>query len=120
MSQQLKAALGALSLLLAASPLAEAHPRLITPRPVANATVTAPREVRLTFSEPLVGRFSTLQLRDQNGRLVGTGRPMVSGRGRQLAAALPRLAPGRYRVIWRAVSQDTHRVAGAYVFTVRR
>jgi methionine-rich copper-binding protein CopC len=29
------------------------------------------------------------------------------------------LAPGRYAVTWHAVSTDTHRVAGHYVFAVK-
>ena len=109
----------ALAAAMLAATVAEAHPRLMTVAPTANASVAAPREVRLTFSEPLVARFSTLQVRDQNGRFVRTGRTALTAGGRQLAAPLPRLAPGRYRVVWRAVSQDTHRVVGAYNFAVR-
>jgi methionine-rich copper-binding protein CopC len=35
-----------------------------------------------------------------------------------LGVSLPPLAPGRYRVAWRAVSVDTHVTAGDYAFDV--
>ena len=36
-----------------------------------------------------------------------------------VGAPMPPLAPGTYRVTWHAVSADTHRMEGAYTFTVR-
>lgn len=106
---------------LAFAATADAHPRLLAQRPLANTIVAQPREVRLTFNEPLFGRFSSIAVRDQAGRVVMTGRPVLSRNGRQTAVALPaHMAPGRYRVIWRAVSQDTHRISGAYAFAVTR
>ena len=113
----LRAALAAAAI-FAISTTAEAHPRLIAPRPIANATVTQPREVRLTFNEPLVARFSSIAVRDRAGRLVRTGPTTLAGASRQMAVALPRLTPGQYRVAWRAVAQDTHRVTGSYAFNV--
>lgn len=118
MKSILRAALAAAAI-FAVSTTAEAHPRLIAPRPIANATVAQPREVRLTFSEPLIARFSSITQRDRAGRLVRTGPTTLGGSGRQMAVALPRLAPGQYRVAWRAVAQDTHRIAGGYTFNVR-
>jgi len=34
-------------------------------------------------------------------------------------APLRRLGPGKYRVVWHAVSMDDHRTQGAYVFAVK-
>src|SRR5262245_21748579 len=84
-----------------------AHPRLraATPAPGSVAAVS-PREIRLVFSEPLLPRFSTVQLIDQTGRLVPT-RARVAANTRQVIVALPvRLAAGVYRVSWRVVSAD--------------
>ena len=98
---------------------AEAHPRLTSLRPVASSSIAAPREVRLTFNEPLIGRFSRITLTDHSGHLVRTGAATFSRDGRQIAVALPqRLTRGAYHVAWRVVSTDTHRVVGGYDFSV--
>jgi methionine-rich copper-binding protein CopC len=112
------AALAALALSVGA---AEAHPKLLASNPAAAARVRAPTQLRLSFSETLIGRFSQLSLADSAGRSVPLGPSALSQDHKQLIAAVRRpLAPGTYRVSWRAVSTDTHRVQGGYAFTVTR
>ena len=98
----------------------EAHPRAVALSPAASASVAPPTEIRLTFNEPLIARFSSITLTDHNSRVVRTGRARLSGDRKQIAVSLPRLSPGMYHVAWRMVSSDTHRVTGNYRFTVSR
>jgi methionine-rich copper-binding protein CopC len=101
--------------------VAQAHPRLVTANPAAGARVAAPGELRLKFSEPLIGRYSQLFLADAAGRTVPLGASSLSPDRKQLIAGLrTKLAPGAYRVGWKAVSIDTHRVQASYAFTVMR
>ena len=101
--------------------VAQAHPKLLSANPAAGAHVSAPAQVRLSFSETLIGRFSHLSLADAAGHKAPLGPSSLSGDHKQLMAPLSaRLRPGLYRLSWRAVSTDTHRVQGAYAFTVTR
>jgi methionine-rich copper-binding protein CopC len=100
---------------------AQAHPRLVAANPAAGARVAAPGELRLKFSEPLIGRYSQLSLANAAGQPVALGSSTLSPDRKQLAASVrSRLAPGAYRVSWKAVSIDTHRVQAGYSFTVVR
>ena len=106
--------------LLFAGPV-QAHPRLLSAAPPADARVSAPTQVRLGFSETLIAGFSRVTLADAAGHAVKLGPVALSRDHRQLAAPIAaRLAPGAYRVHWHAVSTDTHRVDGVYVFSVVR
>jgi methionine-rich copper-binding protein CopC len=98
-----------------------AHPKLTATVPAADAQAQPPQEIRLSFSEALVAKFSGLDLKDQEGKRVETG-PAASDPkdGKQLVAPVKAvLAPGRYTVEWHAVSEDTHRVKGSYSFEVK-
>lgn len=100
--------------------LAYAHPHLRTASPVQGSVLRAsPTKLRLTFSEPVLPRFSGVQVTDQRGRVVPTSARLAADK-KQLVFTLPvRLPAGVYRVSWRAVSADTHRIAGRYFFRVR-
>lgn len=113
----------AMAAVLACATAVDAHPRLESANPAPSGVVAvAPTAVRLHFSEALIGRFSSLRLRDPSGRPVPTGPSALDPRDHHtLAAAIPaRLARGRYTVDWRVVSVDTHRVQGRYSFTISR
>lgn len=102
---------------------AMAHPKLRSSTPAESGverTANSPREIRLNFSEGVIARFSGLELRDESGKLIATGNPTVDPADKkQLVVPLDApLVAGKYRVIWRAVSEDTHRVKGEYSFTV--
>ena len=101
--------------------VAQAHPKLLSSNPPPNARVAAPAELRLGFSETLIGKFSRIALMDSRGHPVRVGATALAPDHRQLVAPLgARLSPGNYKVSWKAVSTDTHRVQGGYAFTVIR
>jgi len=101
---------------------AVAHPKLVKTDPAADAAAaTPPKELRLTFNEELVPKFSGVELTDKSGKKIETGAaaPDPSNK-KQLVVALPApLADGVYKVSWHAVGDDTHRVQGSYSFTVK-
>ena len=100
----------------AAAP-ASAHAFLDHANPGAGAILpAAPGKVMLVFSDDLEPD-SSVQIVDSSGRSVVTGRVMIVGNC--LMAPLRPLAPGKYRVVWHAVSMDDHRTQGAYEFVVR-
>jgi methionine-rich copper-binding protein CopC len=100
---------------------AQAHPKLLLATPAPGAHVAAPAQLRLSFSETLIGRFCSLSLADAAGRPAPLGPTTLSRDRKQLVAVIRgRLAPGSYKLSWRAVSTDTHRVQGGYAFTVTR
>ena len=100
--------------------LVHAHPALETTVPGQGATVSSPKEIRLTFTDDLVAKFSGLTVKDQNGQLIETANPSVDpGRKRLLIVPISKaLPPGTYDVDWHAVSVDTHRVSGHFSFKV--
>jgi methionine-rich copper-binding protein CopC len=100
--------------------VAHAHPALEATDPGQGATVSSPREIRLTFTEDLIVKFSGLTVKDQNGRLVETTSPSIDpNHKRQLIVPIAKaLQPGTYDVDWHAVSVDTHRVSGHFSFKV--
>ena len=96
-----------------------AHAFLRHADPGAGAALAAtPRRVVLVFTEQLEPVFSGVMVINAAGRSVEAGTAVVGG-NTMVAPLLP-LAPGRYRVVWHAVSVDTHRTEGAYSFTVKR
>lgn len=98
---------------------ASAHAHLLAATPAAEATVTAPRSITLTFSERLVPAFSSLEIVNAAGtRSAAT--TTVSEDGKSLVGTLSApLAAGRYTVQWAIASGDGHRMTGTHVFTVR-
>lgn len=121
MNRTLSAGLLAAAIVGLGSGVAEAHPRLLSANPAPNARVAAPAEVRLSFSETLIGKFSRIALLDSRGHPVRIGATALASNHKQLVAPISgKLSPGSYKVSWKAVSTDTHRVQGAYAFTVAK
>ncbi len=117
--------------LLALSGTAQAHPRLVSATPRAGATVPAPHVIQLKFSERLIGSLT-------GADVVMAAMPSMPGMARRQPVKMPGFATtlgadrktltllrkavlpaGAYQVIWHAVSVDTHRVAGSFVFSVK-
>ena len=110
------------TLFACASTAANAHPLPKTATPKPNSVVTtSPNEIRIGFSEGLVGIFSGMEIRDKSGKKVSTGTAVLDpSDSSQLILPLTfKLAPGAYTVKWHAVGDDTHRVAGQYSFQVK-
>lgn len=119
-------ALAALSIGLAGPALA--HPKLVSSTPAAASTVSAPRQVTLTFNERLMPAMTGAEIvmtampgmKDHPPMKIIGAKTSVTADGKTLEIAFGRpLAPGSYAVNWHAVSGDTHRVTGSVTFTVR-
>src|ERR1700678_936136 len=94
-----------LSVVLGAS--AEAHAFLDHAEPrVGSSVPTAPPELSLSFTQNLEPAFSSVEVSDANGARVDLGKPRFSAS--VMRVGLKPLAPGTYRVRWRALSVDTH------------
>ena len=113
-------ALAALALLLAGAPGAGAHVALARTQTRAGASVrAAPAEVKLWFTGDLEPAFSRVRVVNESGERVDRGDAAVDRDNRALLrASLPPLPPGRYRVVWRVVSVDSHVTEGEFGFRV--
>jgi methionine-rich copper-binding protein CopC len=99
--------------LLAHAMLDRAEPR------VGSSVKGAPDRVELWFTEPLEPAFSTVKVVDASGHQVDDGNAAVDkGDRTHLWVSVASIPPGRYRVIWRAVSVDTHATEGDFTFDV--
>ena len=101
--------------------VASAHPKLVKSDPAADAVVAAsPKELRLSFNEELVPKFSGADVKDQKGQKVEIGTAGTDPTDKkQLVVSLAKpLATGTYKVEWHAVAADTHRINGSYSFKV--
>jgi methionine-rich copper-binding protein CopC len=110
------AALASVAALLGAT-AAEAHAKLVSANPAADTTVGTPKQLVLKFNEKLQPRFSGLDV-----SMPGMAAPMkvsvAKDRMTMIARPKTRLMAGVYTVKWHAVTADTHRMEGAYTFTV--
>jgi copper resistance protein C len=105
------------SLLGASAAFAHAHLKSATP--AADSSVTAPKEVRLSFSEGVEATFSKVSLSKDGTEIAikGLATPDADKKTLVVTPADP-LAAGTYKVVWNAVSVDTHKSNGEYSFKV--
>jgi methionine-rich copper-binding protein CopC len=108
------------ALTLGAIATAFAHAHLLRAVPAVGGTVhETPKEIQLRFNEKLEASFSTVVVRDAQGKQVDNADAQVDKSDRLLMrVSLPPLTPGVYRVEWRVMSADTHKVNGNFTFTV--
>jgi copper resistance protein C len=110
--------LGALLLATAQLAFAHAHPTQQTPAP--NATIEAPHEVAIDFTEGLEPAFSTLTVIDAAGKQVNSAKSAVDANNKKhMSVAVDDLKTGTYQVEWTAVADDGHRTQGHYLFNVK-
>jgi methionine-rich copper-binding protein CopC len=106
----------ALVLGLALAVAAEAHTALKSSAPAADAAIAAPKTIDLTFAGDV--RLTSLALTDAAGAAKHLDAvPTAVASTFSLAVHEP-LAPGAYKVVWRAVGGDTHIISGEFAFTV--
>lgn len=106
----------ALTALLLPAP-AMAHTMLDRASPAVGSTVAAaPKEVVLFFTAKLEPAFSTIEVRNAEGAAMQTGKANVSGT--EMRVPLKALPPGTYKVIWKVLAVDTHRMQGDFTFRV--
>ena len=105
---------------LAGAEAAFAHAQLKQATPaVGGAVDSAPTEVTLNFSEKLEPSFSTIIVRDAMGKRVNKDDAQVDKADRTvMRATLDSIQPGIYIVEWRALTADTHKTEGAFIFRV--
>lgn len=111
-------AICAVSLLWPAAGFAHAHLDHSSPA-AGSATITAPQEVTVWFTEALEPKFSTIEVRDAQGAAMQAGpATLAPDNTAQLRIPLKPLPPGTYQVNWRVLSVDTHRTEGNFTFRV--
>ncbi|WP_238161394.1 copper resistance protein CopC [Micromonospora endolithica] len=100
-----------------ASPAA-AHAALVTTTPARDEVIGyAPREVLLTFSEPVTAVPGRVQVLAPDGRRITVGRPEVRDRTMRIPVRVPERPLGTYLVSYRVVSADSHPIAGSFVYS---
>lgn len=104
------------------SGVAFAHPQLQASDPAAGATTTSPKQIRITFNEVVIPKFSGIEITDKTGRTITIGKSQIDPANKKLLVVPVKeeLSPGEYKIDWHAVSDDTHRVKGTYTFSVTR
>ncbi len=106
----------ALVLCLTLGVAAHAHTPLKTSAPAADAAVAAPTAIELAFGGDV--RLTSVALTDAGGVAKHLDAvPTEIASTFSLAVHEP-LAPGAYKVVWRAVGGDTHIITGEFAFTV--
>jgi copper resistance protein C len=95
---------------------AHAHATLASASPSVGSIVSDPHEVILTFTERLEAAFSNLTVIDASGAAVSQGKTQVSDNIMRIG--LKPLNAGTYKVNWRAISTDTHKIEGSFTFRV--
>jgi copper resistance protein C len=102
---------------------AYAHPQLQSADPAPGAaTTTSPKQIRITFNENVIPKMSGVEVKDQTGKIIPTGKAATDPAKKKLLVVPinEQLPPGDYKVEWYAVSDDTHRVKGSFSFSVAR
>jgi methionine-rich copper-binding protein CopC len=93
-----------------------AHTPLKSSVPAADGSLPAPQAIELTFGGDV--RLTSVTLTDTAGAPKHLDDvPTDIASTFKLAVHEP-LAPGAYKVVWRAVGGDTHIITGEFAFTV--
>ena len=102
--------------LIACATLAHAHAHLKDAQPAEGSVMkAAPPTIVLKFSEP--ARLTALTVQKE-GEAEQKVTPLPSAPAAEVSVPVPKLAPGKYEVNWRVVSDDNHIMSGKLHFTV--
>jgi len=94
----------------------DAHTHLVGSAPADHAELaTAPKEAVLTFAEAVVMTAAKLESAEGTKIVV---KALPEGNVKEAHLPLPVLAPGHYRLQWRATSDDGHVMSGEVRFVV--
>ncbi len=106
---------------LTATPAAFAHAILQESTPSNNSVVrTSPKTVSLRFNEAVETAFGSIRVYDCGGGRIDSGKIVRPSKDSVAVTIDRRLAQGTYTVTWRVISADSHPVAGAFVFNVKK
>jgi methionine-rich copper-binding protein CopC len=76
-----------------------------------------PSQVKIWFTERLEPALSKIQVFDSSGQEIDKHDVKIDqSNAAMLIVSLPELKPGKYKVVWRAVSVDTHVTTGNFTF----
>jgi hypothetical protein len=111
----------AAAVLLTANHILSAHAELEGAVPAPNATLTtAPKQIKLVFSEALQAAGNRITLRDARKAKVAIGKtardPSDSAKKTLIASVPDKLPVGEYTVEWKNLSVDGHSEKGSYTF----
>lgn len=113
---------------LAFATSAQAHTKLVSSTPAANASVAKPGKVVLNFNEKVIASFTgaTLAMTAMPGMASHQAMPItgftaaMSKDGKTLTLTMRRaLIAGTYQLKWHAAGADTHRMEGTFTFMVK-
>src|SRR5260370_12931310 len=103
--------------------LAIRHPQLQSADPApGTATATSPKEIRFTFNENVIPQMSGVEVKDQTGKIIPTGKAATDPANKKLLVVPvnEQLPPGDYKAEWHAVSDDTHPAKRRFAFSMPR
>ena len=108
----------AIFLLLATALSAWAHAFVDHAEPAVGSQIhNAPALVKIWFTEKLEPALSKIQVFDTSGQEIDKHDVKIDQlNAALLTVSLPELKPGKYKVVWRAVSVDTHVTTGNFTF----
>jgi copper resistance protein C len=101
---------------LALTVAANAHTKIAATMPAADQSVAAPRAIELTFAGDV--RLTSVSLTDSAGAEKHLDAVPTDVASTFSLSIHEPLAPGTYKVVWRAVGGDTHVISGELSFTV--
>jgi len=79
----------------------------------------SPVEARIWFTEKVEPALSRIQVFDAANSEVDKRNVRIDGSNSALLeVGLPALKPGKYKVVWRVVSVDTHVTTGDFTFEI--
>ena len=110
----------ALAFLLVSVAMANAHAFLDRAEPKVGSSIKgSPTQVKVWFTQKLMAPFSQLQVFDASGHEVDKHDKKVDPSDQALLiVSVPPLKPGKYKVVWRAASVDTHVTNGDFEFEI--
>jgi methionine-rich copper-binding protein CopC len=85
---------------------------------VGSSVGVLPGELVLTFTEDLEVPFCKVIVTGPDGATAGDAPHAVPGHPDEIAIPLTSAGHGSYKVVWHAVSVDTHHTQGQFTFTV--
>jgi methionine-rich copper-binding protein CopC len=98
-----------------------AHAILVKSQPAKDENVSiAPKQVDLWFNAAVKGEYKALAVIDSSGKRVDNQdveQALLDGS--HIYSTVGDLAPGKYTVRYRVVSEDSHIVTGKFDFTVQ-
>jgi methionine-rich copper-binding protein CopC len=115
------ACLGVAAAALSLSAASAATPDLASASPAKNSFTAWPKQVSLTFDQPLSQTDLVIQMVDPDGHRIRLGAPVVS-KDDLSASTEPTIVPmvkGPYMVSWQARTASGSQVKGDYTFFVQ-